>query len=83
GIDGVTKKSGLLNSSIGKIAVGVGAVGLVTKGIDVLKNSVGGESKSSTQTSSEGRTSGAASYFGYSSERSLIQNCARQGLTDI
>lgn len=42
GIDGVTKKSGLLNSSIGKIAVGVGAVGLVTKGIDVLKNSVGG-----------------------------------------
>ncbi|MFK4912051.1 phage tail protein [Lactococcus petauri] len=42
GIDGATKKSGLLNSSIGKIAVGVGAVGLVTKGIDVLKNSVGG-----------------------------------------
>lgn len=42
GIDGATKKSGILNSSIGKIAVGVGAVGLVTKGIDVLKNSVGG-----------------------------------------
>lgn len=42
GIGGATKKSGILNSSIGKIAVGVGAVGLVTKGIDVLKNSVGG-----------------------------------------
>lgn len=41
GIETATQKSGFLNSSIGKIAAGVGAVQLVTKGIDVLKSSVG------------------------------------------
>lgn len=41
GMETATQKSGFLNSSIGKIAAGVGAVQLVTKGIDVLKSSVG------------------------------------------
>ena len=38
---GATGKFSLMNTAVGKIAVGVGAVALVSKGIGVLKDSVG------------------------------------------
>lgn len=42
GAKAATEKTGFLNTSIGKIAAGVGAVSLVSKGIGVLKDSIGG-----------------------------------------